>query len=103
MTGVQAQGRSKVWSARLMKKRQNQQKRHHRHVDFHSNDSQVSTRTIHATASIWKRVLVESNRSNDSTLRLLPTLAIGLKGIPTSQVLFGRKLVDEVSIPPSGL
>ena len=61
----------------LMNERQNQQKRHHQHVDFHSNDSQVSTRIIRATACIWKRVLAESNTWNDSTLRLLPTLANG--------------------------
>ena len=77
MTGVQAQGRRKVWSAVLMKEKQNQQQRHHRHFDFNSNDSQVLTRTIHATACIWKRALEESNSWNDSTLRILPTLANG--------------------------
>ena len=74
MTRVQAQGRRKIWSAVLMNERQNQQKQHHRHVDFHSNDSQVSTRIIRATASIWKRALTKSNRWNDSTPRILPTL-----------------------------
>ena len=102
MTRVQAQGRRKVWSTVLMNEGQNQQKRHHRHVDFTSNDSQVSTRTIHATASIWKRALAESNRWNDSTLRLLPTLANGPLIIQTRHLHLLPKRKTVVSNPPTG-
>ena len=63
-----------AWSAVLLKERQDQQKRHHRHFDFYSNDWQVPTRKIRSTDCICKRELAESNTCNGSTRRILPTL-----------------------------